>query len=75
MVRGPGQRNLDMAVERSFSIEGKSNLRVRTEFFNITNTSNFSNPNSTVDTGSAFGKISSMASNPRIIQFALKYSF
>jgi hypothetical protein len=75
MVRGPGQRNLDMAIERNFSIEGKSSLRVRTEFFNITNTSNFANPDNTVDNGSAFGKISSMSSNPRIIQLALKYSF
>ena len=75
MVRGPGQRNIDMAVERTFAIEGASNVRVRAEFFNLTNTPNFANPNRKLSTGSAFGTISSTSNNPRIIQLALKYAF
>jgi hypothetical protein len=75
MVRGPGQRDIDAAIERSFSIEGSSTIRVRAEFFNLTNTPNFANPNNMFNAGSAFGKISSTANNPRIIQLALKYAF
>jgi len=74
MVRGPGQGNIDMAIERQFSIEGSS-LHVRAEFFNLTNTPNFANPNRTVSAGSAFGTISSTSNNPRVIQLALKYAF
>jgi hypothetical protein len=74
LVRGPGQRDLDMAVERAFRFEGSS-IRARAEMFNVTNTANFSNPNRTVNTGSAFGKITSTSNNPRILQLALKYEF
>ena len=75
LVRGPGQRDIDAAIERSFAVEGTSNIRVRAEFFNLTNTPNFANPNNTVNTGSAFGTISSTSNNPRIIQLAIRYSF
>jgi hypothetical protein len=75
MVRGPGQRDIDAAVERTFSIEGSSNIRVRAEFFNLTNTPNFANPNNMLNQGSAFGTISSTSNNPRIIQVAARYQF
>jgi hypothetical protein len=75
MVRGPGQRNVDMAVERAFALEGASSIRMRAELFNVTNTPNFANPNRRLSTGSAFGTISSTSNNPRIIQVALKYQF
>ena len=75
IVRGPGQRNIDMAVERSFPIEKRGALRFRAEFFNLTNTTNFSNPDHTVTDGPAFGTITSAANNPRIAQFALRYQF
>lgn len=75
LVRGPGQRNIDMAVERSFPIAESQSVHMRAEFFNLTNTANFSNPNSDVSSGPAFGVISGTATNPRIIQVALKYQF
>lgn len=75
MVRGPGQRDLDMAVERAFALKEVGSLRLRAELFNVTNTPNFNNPNRTVNTGSAFGTITSTANNPRIVQVALKYVF
>ena len=75
MVRGPGQRNIDMALERTIPVVESQKIHFRTEFFNITNTPNFSNPNNTVTFGPSFGKITSKSNNPRIIQFALKYQF
>ena len=75
MVRGPGQRNLDMAFERSIPIAEAHVLHVRGEFFNLTNTANFNNPVNNISAGPAFGVITSTSSNPRIIQLALKYQF
>jgi hypothetical protein len=85
IVRGPGQHNLDMAVERIFPVKESSSFRFRAEFFNLTNTAQFGNPSTGVDfvetsSGPAnlnpsFGTISSTAANPRIIQLAAKFLF
>lgn len=81
ILRGPGQRNLDLGIQRSFSITEGSNLQFRAEFFNLTNTPKFGQPFSdyAVTQGGTvhgvFGQITSTVSNPRIIQFALKYNF
>jgi hypothetical protein len=85
LVRGPGQHNLDMAVERVFPVKETSSFRFRAEFFNLTNTPQFANPNTSVGYGdptlpnptasASFGQITSTATNPRIIQFAAKYVF
>lgn len=77
LLRGPGYSNLDMSLFKKFSLasirEGM-NLEVRFEFFNITNTPHFGNPNSVFGQGS-FGKITNTIGNPRIIQFAGKFNF
>jgi Carboxypeptidase regulatory-like domain/TonB dependent receptor len=87
IVRGPGQHNLDMAVERLFPVTERSNLRFRAEFFNLTNTPQFGDPNTSLGYGdptlpnpvasASFGTITSEADgpHPRIIQFAMKYQF
>jgi hypothetical protein len=85
IVRGPGQHNMDLAVERIFPVTASSSFRFRAEFFNLTNTPQFANPNNNVNfilspTGPAnqnpsFGMINATAANPRIIQFAAKFLF
>jgi Carboxypeptidase regulatory-like domain/TonB-dependent Receptor Plug Domain/TonB dependent receptor len=85
IVRGPGQHNIDMAVERIFPVTESSSFRFRAEFFNLTNTPQFANPNNSLDftagpsgpvnLNPSFGMITSTAANPRIIQFAVKYLF
>jgi hypothetical protein len=75
IVRGPAQRNMDFAVERTFPVTESQAIHFRTEFFNLTNTTNFANPNNMLGTGDSFGKITAKSNNPRIIQFALKYQF
>lgn len=86
-VRGPGQHNMDMAVERLFPITETNRFRFRVEFFNLTNTPQFALPNSTLgytdatlpnpSASASFGKISGELGgpHPRIIQFAAKYEF
>ncbi len=75
ILRGPAQKNIDLAVQRSISIGEWGNLQFRTEFFNLTNTPNFGGPITDRAAGAAFGLITSTTTNPRIIQFALKYAF
>ena len=73
-LRGPGQANLDFALQKRFAIHEQAGLNFRTEFFNIFNHANFSNPSSNFDS-STFGVISSTGANARIIQFALKLTY
>jgi len=87
IVRGPGQHNLDFALERTFSVKAESNLHLRAEVFNLTNTPQFGNPNTSLGYGdptlsnptasASFGSITGEQGgpHPRIIQFAAKYSF
>jgi len=75
LVRGPCQRNIDMALERTIPTFESQSLHFRAEFFNLTNSSNFANPNNTVSSGASFGIITATSNNPRIIQLALKYQF
>ena len=86
MVRGPGQHNLDLAIERSFPVKESQSFLFRTEFFNLTNTPQFGNPNTSLGYGNpllpavaspSFGQINSEQGgpHPRIIQFAVKYLF
>lgn len=75
IVRGPGQRDLDFAMERTVSLADAQSVHLRAEFFNLSNTPNFANPLNLVGTGESFGKITAKSNNPRIIQLALKYEF
>jgi hypothetical protein len=79
ILRGPGQINADIsiikAVQLSWPKDG-SNVQFRTDFFNATNHPNFYLPNlSYAPSGTSFGQITSMSTNPRIIQFALRFAF
>jgi hypothetical protein len=74
-LTGPGYDDLDLAITRSFPMihaEGQR-LQFRAEAFNLANRVNFSNPAATISSKSD-GVITS-ASDPRILQFGLKYIF
>ena len=72
-VRGPGYRNLDLAVIRRDTAPSRTALEVRAEVFNVTNTPPFGAPNG-VFGSAAFGTITT-AGDPRVIQLALKLIF
>jgi hypothetical protein len=72
-VRGPGYRNLDIAVSRRVRLQGSRSLEVRAEMFNATNTPPFGAPNTTAG-AAAFGTITT-AGDPRVVQVALKFNF
>jgi len=74
---GPGYSDVDFSLNKSFAIPFRATeghyLQFRAESFNLFNRVNFSNPNATISSKTA-GTITS-ASDPRILQFALKYMF
>jgi hypothetical protein len=71
---GPRYDNFDVNLSKSFRLYQGSTLQFRSEFFNIFNHTNLSNPDNTVTDG-AFGQILSTAGSGREIQFALKLMF
>ena len=75
-VYGPPLRHLDFSLTRTFPIRETLNLQFRAESFNLTNTPNFAEPNTSLGSPT-FGEITSTApfANPRLLQFALRVSF
>jgi hypothetical protein len=73
-VNGPGFRDLDFSIFKEFKVTETTRLQFRAESFNLTNTPSFNLPSNTNyrDTVN-FGQSTSTRSNPREIQFALKY--
>jgi hypothetical protein len=70
---GPGFIGLDANLTRIFQIHEHHRVELRFEFFNLLNHTNFANPVNNLRSAT-FGTIQS-AGDPRILQFALKYSF
>ena len=75
-IYGPPLRHLDVSLTKDFPIRETAKLQFRVESFNLTNTPNFAEPNTTLGSPT-FGQITSTAtgSNPRLLQFALRLSF
>ena len=87
---GPQWRSLDFSIFKDFTLTEKVRLSFRAEAYNITNTPNFSLPNSAINgwtvskkpegiptNAGAFGQITAtnLGFTPRVIQLALKLSF
>jgi hypothetical protein len=75
-LRGPGYTNWNAAVIRQFPVYRETNMEFRVEYFNVLNHTNFSNPatDNPVSSSTTFGTITG-SGDPRIAQFALKYTF
>jgi hypothetical protein len=81
-LRGPGFFNMDVLLSKDTKLTEWLNVQFRAEFFNILNHPNFGIPTGSVFTttgaiSSAAGVITStnQNTNPRQIQFALKFRF
>ena len=71
---GPGSIRIDMGLTRSFRLTERQTMEFRAEAFNLPNHVNLNNPASLVLTNPLFGVITTVQ-DPRILQFAVKYSF
>jgi hypothetical protein len=81
-VRAPGYWAIDMALSRLITTGTSRTLELRVESFNLLNNFNWgslpvlqSDRTHVNFTSGAFGRITSMAGTPRIIQFGIKYGF
>jgi hypothetical protein len=63
-----------VSISRNFAITERIKLQFRAESFNLTNTVASGLPNANVSGGTP-GVITSLAADPRIMQFALRLSF
>jgi len=74
IMRGPKQINTDFSIKKLIPIREIQNVEFRAEFFNLFNNVNFANPIN-VASSANFGQIVATTTGPRVIQFALKYTF
>jgi hypothetical protein len=73
-IMGPRQWNIDLSLSRLLAIGAAQTLELRLEAFNLTNHFNWGLPQSNFLTAT-FGRITSQATPPRIMQFGVKYGF
>jgi hypothetical protein len=73
IMRGPGLANVDFGLAKNFQIREQMRVQFRSEFFNLFNRVNLSNPNTNVSSNQ-FGVITG-AGSPRVVQLALKFYF
>ena len=82
-IRQDSTKNVDFSIFKNtaFGPDGKLGLQFRAEFFNLFNRPQFSAPNTSCcspaqgGSNANFGVITSQYNLPRIIQFALKFTF
>jgi hypothetical protein len=72
-IRGPGFWTVDLALSKLVPV-ATHRLELRLEAFNLFNTFNLGNPVVNFNAGT-FGRITTMAGAPRIMQFGVKYDF
>jgi len=73
-IDGPGFWKIDLAISRLVSIATTQNVELRVEVFNLTNNFNWDIPNLNF-AAATFGRITTQAGTPRIMQFGVKYGF
>jgi hypothetical protein len=74
-VYGPGEKNIDIGLAKTFAVHEQQNVEFRTEFINAFNHPILNSPQTGL--GSSLGIINGSGSSQgaRNIQFALKYNF
>jgi hypothetical protein len=70
----PHNADFDMSVRREFVIREKARLAFQADAFNINNAVHFAAPGTGIDSAT-FGIFSSMANQPRKLQFSARLSF
>ena len=70
---GPGYKNADLSVFRTFKIRERASMQFRAEAFNVFNNVNLNNPTSNISSVTV-GQITT-SEPPRILQFGLRLTF
>ena len=72
---GPGFQNVDLTIQRQLRLGQRLAATLRLDIFNVFNTVNFGIPNKDISTPATFGTISSLSSDPRTMQLAIRFMF
>jgi hypothetical protein len=74
IIRGPNLVNVDAALNRRFTIGGRRAIEARWEIFNLFNTVQLGLPDRNISNSTA-ATITSLAGDPRVMQFSLRVVF
>lgn len=74
-VRGPGAKNLNMSLFRSFPLPKDRRIEFRAEAYNVLDWEAYAFPGSSVANPTTFGVINGVRNSPREMQFAIKLYF
>ena len=74
-LTGPGFQNVDLTFQRQIKLGPRVSANLRWDIFNVFNTVNFGLPNRNISDAATFGTISSLSSDPRIMQLAVRLAF
>jgi hypothetical protein len=80
-LRGPGTFDIDTTVVKSWAIRESQLVKFSWSMYNVTNSARFDvgtmqlSGDNSLSTSSSFGNFSSTLSNPRVMEFMLRYVF
>jgi outer membrane receptor protein involved in Fe transport len=74
ILRGPGWITFDMSLQRRIDVTTRVNATLRWDVFNLFNRANFGLPTGDITSATA-GVISTLAGDPRVMQFSLRVAF
>ncbi len=74
IIRGPAFTTFDLTVQRRFRLGDRVAATLRWDVFNVFNRANFGNPNADVSATNV-STITSLAGDPRVMQFAFRVQF
>jgi hypothetical protein len=74
-LRNHYTNNIDLSLFKQFQVTERVRLQFRSEAFNALNRVRFGSPNTNVNGGANFGRVTSQANSPRQLQFGLKAIF
>jgi hypothetical protein len=73
-LRFPSSYNQDLSIRRSFTVRHDMRLSVGVDAFNLFNNVIFGGINTTI-TNASFGRVSSQANTPRVLQLKARVEF
>ncbi|MBL8178458.1 MAG: hypothetical protein JNK48_27540, partial [Bryobacterales bacterium] len=74
-LRAPSFFNLDTSIGKKFRVSERQYVDFRVEFFNVLNHVSYGPPGRDITAVGTFGQITSQVTQPRNMQFGLKYYF
>jgi hypothetical protein len=75
ILRGPGWMTVDLSLQRRIEMTNSIAATLRYDVFNLTNRTNFGNPNADITSASNRATISTLAGDPRSMQFSVRLEF